>query len=264
MPVLLSSLYKYRRFVWNHAFFEMRHRYAGTGMGVVWNVFHPLSMIVIYSIVFTTIFNPGLAGVTSKFAYTMYLCAGFFPWIAFSECVSRCCLAFSSNAAYLKKLPIPEQVFVAQTAAAATLSLVTNFVLLLAISLAAGLRPNWHWLLLPAPLLLLQTTGFGLGMACGTLNVFFPDLAQLVGVALQVLFWMTPIVYPSATAPQWMQPILAVHPATPAIAGIRGLFLFGQSPSSEEWLAMLAWAVGSSLVGYLMLRSLRKEIRDLL
>ena len=83
------------------------------------------------------------------FWFLLYLTSAFLPWLAFAECVSRGCNAFSENAAYLKKLPIPEQVFVAQTAASATLGLVISFSLLLVISLALGLRPSLHWLLLP-------------------------------------------------------------------------------------------------------------------
>jgi lipopolysaccharide transport system permease protein len=233
-------------------------------MGMVWNVLHPLSLIAIYSIVFTTLYSPVLAGVHGKFAYTIYLCAGFFPWMAFSECITRGSTVFSANAAYLKKLPVPEQVFVAQMAGAATLGLATNFLLLLIVSLAVGLPPNWHWLFLPLPLLLLQTAGFGLGMICGTLNVFFPDMAQVVGIVLQVLFWMTPIVYRRDTAPKWMWPVLAAHPVTPAIESVRDLFLYGRMPANGAWIGMVAWALGATLAGYFLLRALRPEIRDLL
>jgi ABC-type polysaccharide/polyol phosphate export permease len=261
---LLQPLYKYRQFIWRHAFTDVRHRYAGTGMGLVWNVLHPLSMIAIYSIVFTTLYDRALAGVTGKFAYTLYLCAGFFPWMAFSECISRGCMVFSANSAYLKKLPVPEQVFVAQTASAATLGLAMNFVLLLIVSLAVGLPPNWHWLLLPLPLLLLQTAGFGLGMICGTLNVFFPDTAQIVTVVLQLLFWMSPIVYMRDQVNDRLWPVVASHPVTPAIKCVRDLFLYGQMPPNWVWPAMAAWAIGSSLVGYFLLQALRPDIRDLL
>jgi lipopolysaccharide transport system permease protein len=184
--------------------------------------------------------------------------------MAFSECISRGCGVFSANAAYLKKLPVPEPVFVAQMAGAATLGLATNFVLLLIVSLAVGLPPNWHWVILPLPLLLLQTAGFGLGMICGTLNVFFPDMSQIVGIALQVLFWMTPIVYMRATAPRWIWPVLEAHPVTPAIESVRDLFMYGQMPGSGAWMVMVMWAMGATVAGYLLLRGLRPEIRDLL
>src|SRR5580700_10162767 len=105
---------------------DLRHRYAGTGMGIAWNVIHPLGIIVIYSIVFSSIMKNRLPGHPGILAYTVYLCSGLFPWLAFSDCVTRGCGSFISNANYLKKLPIPEQVFVAQNALASTVSLTIN------------------------------------------------------------------------------------------------------------------------------------------
>src|SRR3954462_9223136 len=182
---MLPSLYHYRGLIWRNAVADLRHRYAGTGLGLFWNVVHPLALIGVYSLVFTGIFKGQLLerpvpGVGKQFYFLLYLCAGLLPWLAFSECVTRGTNAFAENAAYLKKLPIPEQVFVAQTAASATLGLGISFSLLLIVSLGFGHRPTVWWLLLPIPLVALQALGFALGLLCGTLNVFFRDIGQLL------------------------------------------------------------------------------------
>jgi lipopolysaccharide transport system permease protein len=52
---VLSSLYRYRTFIWQHALADLRHRYAGSGMGAVWNILHPLSLIAIYAVIFGAI-----------------------------------------------------------------------------------------------------------------------------------------------------------------------------------------------------------------
>src|ERR1700759_33718 len=100
---MISSLVQYRSFIWRHARADLRHRYAGTGMGVAWNIVHPLAVIAIYSLVFSQIFKSGAATGQGKLPYTFYLCSGFFPWIAFSDCVNRGCRSFLANANYLKK-----------------------------------------------------------------------------------------------------------------------------------------------------------------
>ena len=143
---MIQGLYRYRSFIWANALAELRHRYAGTNLGVVWNVIHPLALIAVYAIVFTQVFTEAgrlpqpIPGVSNKLSFLLFLTSAFLPWLAFAECVTRGCNAFSDNAPYLKKLPIPEQVFVAQTAASATLGLVISFSLLLGISLLAGLQ----------------------------------------------------------------------------------------------------------------------------
>jgi ABC-type polysaccharide/polyol phosphate export permease len=263
---MISGLLQYRSFIWRHARADLRHRYAGTGLGVAWNVIHPLAIITVYSIVFTNIFPKDTlsAGGGGKLAYTFYLCAGFFPWLAFSDCVSRGCNSFIANAMYLKKLPIPEQVFVAQNVAASTLSLSINLVLLIAVALLLGWTPGWTWLLLPVPIILLQCLGFGIGLFLGTLNVFFRDIAEWVNISLQLIFWTVPIVYPMDSQKLWVQRALQFHPLVPALAAIRALFLKHTLPPATYWIGMVAWPVVISLLAYMVLQKLRPEIRDVI
>src|SRR5215203_4287124 len=99
------GLLGHRRYIWQGALADLRHRYAGTGLGVVWNVLHPLALIAVFSLVFSVIMRP--RGVEAPYGYVLYLCSGLLPWLAFSECITRGANAFSENAAYLKKLPVP-------------------------------------------------------------------------------------------------------------------------------------------------------------
>jgi ABC-type polysaccharide/polyol phosphate export permease len=264
---MIQGLYRYRSFIWTNAVAELRHRYAGTNLGVVWNVLHPLALIAVYAIVFTRVMKglpQPVPGVGADVSFLLYLTSALLPWLAFAECVTRGTSAFADNATYLKKLPIPEQVFVAQSAAAATLGLVISFSLLLAISLVVGLRPRAEWFLLPLPLLSLQVTGFGLGLLCGTLNVFFRDIGQLLNVVLQLALWTVPVVYPLGALPEWAQRAMPWHPLFPPIEGIRDLFLFQRTPGVETWVGMIVWPLVFCGLAALAFRALRTEIRDLL
>ena len=266
---MIRGLLSHRRFIWQSAVAELRHRYAGTGLGVVWNVLHPLALIAVYSIVFTALMRgrvPGDAG--GHFGYVLYLCSGLLPWLAFAECLTRGCNAFTDNATYLRKLPIPEQVFVARAAASATLGLAISFALLLVISLALGLRPRAQWVLLPAALLSMQALGFGLGLLCGTLNVFFRDVGQLLGVALQVVLWTVPVVYvvDGNGFPGWFVGALKWHPLLPPLEAVRVWFL-GLPPKMapwQMWLGMIAWPAAAVAAAGAVFGKLRREIRDVL
>ncbi|HEX4123239.1 MAG TPA: ABC transporter permease [Tepidisphaeraceae bacterium] len=259
----MTSLYHYRRFIWQRAVAEVRHRYAGTSFGVVWNVLHPLAVIAIYSAVFSQLMPARIPGVNNQFAHVLYLCSGILPWLAFSECVTRGASAFLDNAMYLKKLPMPEQVFVASTAASATLGLAISFSLLLAVALALGLRPNQYWLLLPIPLVLLQVLGFALGLLLGTLNVFFRDIGQFLVVSLQLVFWTVPVVYMTdqVPVPGW---VFRWHPLYPPLNAIHDLFLFSRLPDKATCIGLVAWPAIFLSMGWLAFSRLRGEIRDLL
>jgi lipopolysaccharide transport system permease protein len=263
---MLPTVLRHRRLVWQHAVSQVRHRYAGTGLGVVWNVLHPLAMILVYSLVFGAVMRPApIPGLSGPLAYVLYLCAGFLPWLAFAECVTRGTTAFTDNATYLKKLPIPEPVFVAQAAAAATLGLAISFGLLVALSLAAGLRPTAWWLLVPVPLLALQLLGLAFGLLLGTLNAFFRDVSQLLNVALQVVMWTAPVVYVVTDAlPPTLRAAMAWHPLVPALDATRDLFLFARMPGGWTWVGLIAWPTAVAIVATAVFGKLRPEIRDVL
>jgi ABC-type polysaccharide/polyol phosphate export permease len=263
---MLGSVFRHRRLVWQHAAAHLRHRYAGSGLGVVWNVLHPLAMIAVYSVVFTVVVKASAAvpGVSPAWGYVLYLCAGFLPWLALAECVTRGTTAFTDNAAYLKKLPVPEPVFVAQAAAAATLGLGISFALLVGLALVAGVRPTAWWLLVPVPLLAMQALGLGVGLLLGTLNAFFRDVAEVLGVALQVVFWTAPIVYPMTNVPGWLAAAMAWHPLVPALHATRELFLYGRFPAAATWVGVFAWPAVALLLATAVFNALRAEIRDVL
>jgi len=269
---MVTPLLRYRGLIWRNALADVRHRYAGTSLGVVWNVMHPLAMISVYSIIFSQMMKPQLPGLKGPLTFPLYLCSGFLPWLAFSECIIRGANAFTENATYLKKLPIPEPVFVAQAAASATIGLGISFSLLLVISLLVGRPPTAWWLLLPIPLIALQALGFGLGLLLGTINVFLRDVGQLLQVALQVAMWTVPIVYVTDILPPWARHVLAWHPVAPALLLIRDLFLYGHNPpaatsvpiTATTWLALFAWPAATLAFAGFVFGKLRKEIRDVL
>jgi ABC-type polysaccharide/polyol phosphate export permease len=261
---MIRVLYHHRKYILQNAWNDLRHRYAGSGMGVIWNVISPLAQILVYTIIFTKVMSIKLPDISSEFAFPLYLCSGFLPWIAFSECVLRGSNAFLENANYLKKMPIPEQVFVAQAAMSATIGLFISWALLFGLAITMRYPPTWLWLMLPLVGILFQGFAFGLGLLLSSIIVFFRDIGQLLGIFLQIWMWMTPIVYPESILPERFVMYMRFNPAYPFIHTMRDLFLFGRLPEPWMWWVMCAWAFGIPILGYLVLRKLRPEIRDVL
>jgi ABC-type polysaccharide/polyol phosphate export permease len=262
---MIINLYRHRGYIWQTALADLRTRYAGSVMGVVWNVLQPLAMILVFSIVFGGLMtgrNARVGDLPGGFA--VFLCAALLPWLAFNEIVARGTNTFVTKAAYLRKLPIPEQVFMAQTAVSSLIGLAISFGLLVAVALALGGRPSWTWLLLPIPLVLIMAFGFGIAMALGTINVFIRDTAQIVPIVLRVAFWTYPVVYPIDAVPAWFQRAIRFNPIYAYLESTRDLFLWGKTPHAWIWAAMVFWAAIASAIGYLILRRLRPELRDVI
>jgi lipopolysaccharide transport system permease protein len=259
---VIVNLWRYRSFILRNAASDIRYRYAGSAAGILWHVINPLAQILIYTLVFSQLMEMRLPGTVAVGAFALYLCAGILPWTAFSDCVLRGANAFIENASYLKKLPIPEQVFVAQNAVAATMSLAVSMALLLVVSLAIGGVVGTAWLGVPLVLVLFQGFGFGLGLIFSTLNVFLRDIGQALVIVLQLWMWITPIVYVEHILPTALRALAPYNPAYPFIDALHRMVVMGAWPPAWEWPMMLVWAAVTPVIGYLILRRLRPEIRD--
>jgi lipopolysaccharide transport system permease protein len=258
---VIINLYKHRGYIWRTALAETRHRYAGAGLGVVWNLLQPLAMIIIFSVIFTHILpRESRDGI----AYPIFLCSALLPWMAFAECINRGTAAFVTHSIYLRKLPIPEQVFVAQATLTAALNLLISFSIFIAFAVAFRHPPMWEWLLVPVVLALLMSFAFGIGLALGTINAFIRDVGQVVPILIQIGFWTVPIIFPLSSLPHSVQPFAMANPVYPYLESARELFLFGRIPPLWMWAAMIGWAMAASAFGYFVLRRLRPELRDVI
>src|ERR1700730_17537070 len=126
----MATLWRYRQWIWRAALSDFTFRYAGSGLGVLWNVLTPLALLAVYTLVFSAFAGARLGG-DSGVPYALYLSAGFLPWAAFADCLVRATGAFVAGAPYLRRMAIPEHVFVAQAAVASTLGMLIALVLLL-------------------------------------------------------------------------------------------------------------------------------------
>ena len=260
---MIINIYKYRTFILKTSWSDFKNRYAGASIGLLWNVLQPLTLILLYFTVFSTVFASRIGGTeTNTIMFALYLCSGFLAWNAVTECATYGANAFIKNSIYLKKLPIPEQVFVTKEAIVAIYSLVISFLLLIILSGFFKHFPSWVWLFLPLPLILFQCFAFGLGMFLGIINVFFKDIGHALPIIFQIWFWLTPIVYPISILPEFMQNLTAFNPAFHYINAIRDIFLYDKFPETSLWIFMTSWSVATPLIAYLTLRRLRPEIRD--
>lgn len=264
-PILgqAQAIVTYRRFVWATAVADFRHRYAGSGIGTFWNVLIPLATLLTYTAVFVLIYRgTGSTSLPSRGALALYVSAGILPWTMFADGVSRSARTLVASASYLRRMSVPEQVFVAATALSATFSMLIVVAMVAVLALAFGHPPRLVWLLIPVVALLWQAFGFGLGLVLSTFNVFFRDVGEAAGIVLHLWMWSLPIVYPESLLPASYLPWLRLNPAYPFLTVLRTLFIEGEMTGPGPWVAMLFWVVLANLAGFWVLTRLRHEIRD--
>jgi ABC-type polysaccharide/polyol phosphate export permease len=262
---LLRTILEHRQYILSNAFQEFLYKYAGTGIGLMWNVIHPIMMVIVFSFVFTTIMPARYnAGGVHDISFVLFLCSGLLPWLSFVDGLQRETMTFIDSAGYLRKLAIPEEVFLAKTVVGSCILLAINIAVLVLAAFVLGFWPRWTWLLIPVVGAMMMLMAFGLGALFATVNVFTRDVSQIVMIVTQLWMWLTPIVYSSATMPEWLRSLQLANPIYPFIELFRDVFLFGSLGAPVLWLAALFWTCVTLLAGSMMLQRFRSELRDLL
>ena len=259
---LYRSLHDYRGFILGSVQREFQARYRNSLLGALWPIFNPLSMIIVYTVIFSQIMRARLPGVDDGMAYSIYLCAGLLAWGLFSEITLRSQNMFLDNANLLKKISFPRVCLPVIVLINAGINFAIIIGLFLGFLLVTGRWPGMALLAL-APLIALQMMlCAGLGMVLGVLNVFFRDVGQLFGICLQFWFWLTPIVYPISILPEWLQSLLQFNPLTSLIASYQNVFLYGQWPLWSSLLPAFVIGVVFCAIGLRLFRQRVGEMVD--
>jgi lipopolysaccharide transport system permease protein len=240
MIALAKGAWSYRGFILGSVQREFQARYRNSLLGAAWTVIQPLSMVVIYTVVFSRVMRARLPGMKGAYAYSIFVCAGLLTWGFFAEIVGRSQTIFIDNAGLIKKLTFPKICL----PIIAVLNSVVNFAIifgLFSLFLAfSGNLPGWPFLAI-LPILVVQVAfAAGLGITLGVLNVFFRDVGHLFGILLQFWFWFTPIVYPANILPDWAQRAIRLNPLAGLVVGYQDILVAGQWP---RWKAILPAAV---------------------
>jgi lipopolysaccharide transport system permease protein len=216
-------------------------RYKGTMMGLVWMIVTPLVMLAVYTFVFGVIFKArwGAGLGDSKAAFALIMFCGMAVFNIFSESVNGSVGIVVGNPNYVKKVVFPLELLpVSSVLSACFFGLVWIGILLLGIVLF------FHKFCLAAiclPLIFIPLVLFSCGLAwfVASLGVFIRDLAHLIGIVLQVLYFMTPIFYSVEMVPESVRGVLLLNPLTPIVQSARQVLIYNQWPDWHDGLGIV-------------------------
>lgn len=219
---------------------EFTGQYLGSVTSIGWALLAPLAMLAIYGFVFEQIFKvrfPEADGV----GFLGYLALGMWPWIAFSESISRAIQAVKGNVALVQKTTLPHEIFVYSTVFATFLTHLAGYSVVLLVLALMG-KPLF-WLMLPVVvyyMFLVLLLAVGLGLIIAALDVFLNDVEHGVPLLLTMWFFATPILYSPSLLPAKVVPYLDLNPMAYIVSNIRQAMLEGQ------WVPN--WIDGAALI----------------
>lgn len=229
--ISFRTIWRYRYFVLTSVRSDFRSRVSRSRLGFLWLIIAPLSQVLIYAFVLSSLMTQRLPGIDSSYSYPIYLLAGFQGWFLFTEVLNRCLTMFIENGNVLKKIAFPR---ITLPIVVVISSLINNLiflaiVLILFLFLEFTISQSIIWL----PLVVAINVMFAssVGLFAGVLNVFIRDVGQVFGIVIQFLFWLTPIVYTMNIIPEKFHIILKISPLFWIIESYHNVLVFGKLPN---------------------------------
>ena len=227
---------------------DVRQRYRRSALGPFWLTISMGVMIGTIGIVFGQIFNSPMQ------EFLPFLAAGMILWSFVSSVITEGCTGFIASEGIIKQLPIPLFLHILRMIWRNTLILGHNLIIFPLVLLAVG-KPLNQLALISIPGLLLALINLTwMALILAIVCARYRDLPQIVGSILQVVFYLTPIMWMPSLLPQRAGLyLLDLNPAYHLLEIVRSPLL-GQLPSATNWvvslvLALVGWVVAIALYG---------------
>ena len=266
MPKLVLYLFpwRYASLIGQFARREIDARYRQSLLGAVWAVLTPLLMLGVYTLVFRFVFKLrwAIAGDESDLAFALRLFAGLAVFNFFAECVNRAPRLILDQPHLVKKVIFPLEILPWISAMAALVNLAISLLLLLLFGAwdQGGLPPSA--LALPLVLLPLLPLCVGLGWLLAAVGTYVRDVAQVLGMLVSLLLFLSPVFFPAEALPAALRPWMFLNPLALPITQTRQVLLDGQWPDGLalglHFLACCLLAV----LGAVFFRAARRGFAD--
>ncbi len=239
---------------------ELRRKYKGSRLGVLWYLVNPLVLMGAYTLMFGYVLH------TQRIPdFPVFVMIGIVVWTFFQQSLLASAESLIDQGSLVRKARFPRQSIPAASVAVQLITFLAILVLLapLALALRGSLAPA----LLLLPVFVLALTGFVLGCALivAVLHAYFRDVAPILTAALLPWFFLTPIFLQPQTIGfvrhhPWVGTLLDwINPVAPFVNGIRQILFYGTAPWGDLLYTLVAAGV-ALLAGSALFRRLQGEL----
>jgi len=253
MIELVRDTYANRELIWALALKELKIRYKRSVLGFLWALLNPLLLMLVLTVVFSTIMRFSIPH------YAIFLLSVLIPWTFFSQSLSYAAESIVSNADLIRKVRVAKLVF----PVAAVVSNMINFLLSVipfALIVLITRHPfYWTWLYLPIPLVTLTIFTLGATFFFAAANVYYRDVAHILQILLQLLFYMTPIIFALDVFPQKHRWVFELNPLLYLLEGFRLSVYYGRVPPMHSIVVSIVAAFAALAAGFSIFRKYQNK-----
>lgn len=243
---------------------DFKEQFLGSYLGIFWAILRPSLFMLIVWFIFSVGFKGHVAN--SDVPFVLYLMCGYIPWFFFSDAVSGGMNSIVSNKFLVKRVDFRVSILPIVKIISAFFLHVIFIGILIIVFLLHGFRPTIYWLQLPFYTFMMFFLVLGISWLISALRVFMKDMAQIIGVILQLGFWVTPIFWSIDKVPEKYMYVLKLNPMVFIVEGYRNSFInevwFWETYKNTPYFLIITAIF--LVLGAIVFRKLRPHFGDVL
>ena len=250
---VFKEIYNYRELLKTNIKKEIRGKYKGSWLGVLWTFLNPLLMLAVYAFVFPYILRVNVDN------YTIFMIVALIPWNFFTTAIQSGTGSVVANGNILKKVYFPREIIPISITTSQSVNFLITCIIMAVFIIFSGVGFSVHALLFPLLVLIQYILILGLTFILSALTVFVRDIDHFVSVILMLGFYATPIVYQGEMLPKKFQIFLKLNPMAQLVEAYRSILYYHRMP---DMTMLIIWGLGSVallVVGYLIFKKLEKS-----
>lgn len=256
---VLKNLYEYRELLKTNVKKDIRGKYKGSFLGILWSFLNPLLQVIVYAIVFPYLMRGGAIE-----NYVVYLVTGIIPWTFFSTVIATGTTTIKANQGIIKKVYFPREILIISQVISGLVNFFISCLIILLFCLGFGVGISIHIIFIPIIAIIQSILSLGVLFITSSINVYIQDLEYIVNFLLNMIFYGTPIIYEMSqfASAGVLLKIIELNPMTPIINAYRDVFLYHQWPNSTGLIYVTLLGVLVLVVGYLIFRKCEKGFAE--
>jgi len=261
VSINLPELWRYLDLLYIFVWRDIKVRYKQTVVGVLWVVFQPLLTMIIFSVLFGRLAKISTDGIP----YPVFVYTGLLLWNYFSLALVNSSESLVANENIVKKVYFPRILLPASTVVTPAIDFAISFLVLLGLMLYYHFIPSvLSIVILPVLLLIAMLSSLGLGLYLSSLNVKYRDVRHILPFFIQIMMYLTPVIYPVTIFPQKYQWIAYLNPMSGLITLARSLLLGSSAVSWNLLPISFGVAVLMFIIGLAYFRKTERFFADVM
>ena len=241
-------LYRHRTLLWQTVKSDIKMRFAGSTMGILWLIFYPLLMLGAYAAVYIFIFKVKFHLFNSN-EYVALIFCGLIPFLGFSEALGMGVGSVVTNANLIKNTLFPIELVPVKAVLTAQCTQVVGMFLLLIVLILMGRWSVW-WPLFILIWIFQILFSIGLIWILSSINVFFRDLQNIIPVIILILMMVSPIAYTEDMIPSGLRYLMALNPLYYLIISYQKVLMLGELPDLSMLAILCFISIFTFMFGY--------------